>query len=253
MAGGQLIGDIHTAESFPDSVMQSNSAPGGSARRPRELPSPARQPAHGPDQPEVEHRVCDLNPPARLEIRQQLDPPGVIRSVMHPTVDVDILDPRALGGVVGTLAQGVQEGVRIEPLGTNFDRRPGSPSRSSAACRSSASSRRSAWSRAARSSRSRTGGDERRQLLVGGVQELDLVAVLVEAAQDAVDAVAGIAVHPPDAMPVQAPDDMRADRLGRVSRRACGPRRPAARRAGQRARPPSARAGARPRRSSCPR
>jgi hypothetical protein len=54
---------------------------------------------------------------------------------------------------------------------------------------------------------------ERRELLMGGLDELDLLAVLVKAAEDPVDAVAGIAVDAGDAVPVEPLEDVRADRL----------------------------------------
>ena len=56
-------------------------------------------------------------------------------------------------------------------------------------------------------------GHECRELLVGGLDELDRVAVLVEAAEDPVDAVAGIAVDAGDAVPVEPLEDVRADGL----------------------------------------
>jgi hypothetical protein len=45
------------------------------------------------------------------------------------------------------------------------------------------------------------------------LDELDLVAVLVEAAEDAVDPVARVAVHAADAVLVQPLQDVGADRL----------------------------------------
>jgi hypothetical protein len=54
-------------------------------------------------------------------------------------------------------------------------------------------------------------GAERGDLLVPGLDELDLSAVLVEAAEDPVDAVAGIAVHPADTVLVQTLQDVRSD------------------------------------------
>jgi hypothetical protein len=43
-----------------------------------------RQATHRSDQAEVQHRMRDLGPPPRLEVRQQLELPGVIRPVVHP-------------------------------------------------------------------------------------------------------------------------------------------------------------------------
>ena len=43
-----------------------------------------RQAPRRPDQPEVQHGVRDLGPPARLEMGEQLEPPGVEHPVMHP-------------------------------------------------------------------------------------------------------------------------------------------------------------------------
>jgi hypothetical protein len=57
-------------------------------------------------------------------------------------------------------------------------------------------------------------GREGRQLLVAELDELDLVAVLVEGAQQAVDAVAGVAVDAGDAPLVEAAKDEGADVLG---------------------------------------
>ena len=58
------------------------------------------------------------------------------------------------------------------------------------------------------------GGHERRQLLVAGLDELDVVAVLVERAEQAVDAVARVAVDALDAPLVEAAEDEGADVLG---------------------------------------
>src|SRR5690606_24437546 len=58
------------------------------------------------------------------------------------------------------------------------------------------------------------GGGERGQLLVAGLDEPDLVARVVEAAEDAVDAVARVAVDPVDAPFVQAVQDEGSDGLG---------------------------------------
>jgi hypothetical protein len=57
-------------------------------------------------------------------------------------------------------------------------------------------------------------GHERGELLVRGLDELDLLAVLVEAAEDAVDAVAGVAVDPADAVGSEPLEDVGADGLG---------------------------------------
>ena len=48
------------------------------------LAPPRRQPPHGPDQPEVADGVGDLGPPLRLEVREELEPAGVIRAVVCP-------------------------------------------------------------------------------------------------------------------------------------------------------------------------
>src|SRR3712207_5654492 len=57
-------------------------------------------------------------------------------------------------------------------------------------------------------------GAEGGDLLVAGLNELDLVAVLVKAAQDAVDAVAGVAVYAVDAVLVKALEDIGSDGFG---------------------------------------
>jgi hypothetical protein len=51
------------------------------------------------------------------------------------------------------------------------------------------------------------GGGERGDLLVAGLDELDLVAGLVEGAEQAVDPVAGVAVDVLDASLVEALED----------------------------------------------
>jgi hypothetical protein len=61
-------------------------------------------------------------------------------------------------------------------------------------------------------------GGERRELLVAGLDEADLVADLVEAAEDAVDPVAGIPVDLLDAPLGEALEDEAADgRRGHVA------------------------------------
>jgi hypothetical protein len=56
-------------------------------------------------------------------------------------------------------------------------------------------------------------GHERPQLFARGLDELDPVAVLAEAAEDAVDAVAGVPVDLPHAVLSQPLEDVRANRL----------------------------------------
>ena len=45
---------------------------------------PGREPTQSPKHPEVHHGVSYLGSPLRVEVRQQLEPPGVIGAVVHP-------------------------------------------------------------------------------------------------------------------------------------------------------------------------